>query len=168
MESKYGLTLLKERDNWDKNYLYKWIKLPLKCPNCGNNIIHTNLNNSICNPYVGRYNRKTSRKIIYLRKNTFFNFFPHIPVTIILEVLYQSICNNSNANIIFSKIENKYNIKSIRYQTILKILEKLGEAICHYFLIYIKFNLFQQKMRMNILLLMKVHLHHFQINKYGL
>ncbi len=59
MESKYGLTLLKERDNWDKNYLNKWIKLPIKCPKCGKNIIHTNLNNSICNPYVSRCNRKT-------------------------------------------------------------------------------------------------------------
>ncbi len=114
MESKYGLTLLKERDNWDKNYLNKQIKLPIKCPKCGNNIIHINLNNSICNPFVSRFNRKTYKKIIYLRKNTSFNFFPHIPVTIILEVLFHSICNNSNANIICSKIENKYNIKSIR------------------------------------------------------
>ncbi len=70
MESKYGLTLLKERDNQDKNYLNKWIKLPIKRPNCGNNIIHTNLNNSIYNPNVGRCIRKTCRKIIYSRKNT--------------------------------------------------------------------------------------------------
>ncbi len=52
MDSKNGLTLLKERDNRDKNYLNKWIKLPIKCPNCENNIIHTSLNNSICNLYV--------------------------------------------------------------------------------------------------------------------
>ena len=56
-----------------------------------------------------------------------------MPVTIIIiEVLLQNICKNSNVNVISSKIENKYNIKSIRYQIILKILEKLREAICHY------------------------------------
>jgi hypothetical protein len=105
--------------------------MPIKCPNCENKIIHTNLNNSICNPYVGRYKRKTCRKIIYLRKNTFCNFFPHIPFTIIIKVIYESICNNNNEYIICSKIESKYNIKSMRYQTILKILEKLREVICH-------------------------------------
>lgn len=74
MESQYGLKILKERDNWDNIYLNKWIKIPLKCPNCENNIIHTNLNNSICNPYVDRCNRKTCRKIIYLRKILFLIF----------------------------------------------------------------------------------------------
>ena len=120
------------KESIGKIYINHWIFLPKKSPNCNNTRINLNNHDSILNPIVGRCNKKNCRKIIYIRRNSFFQIFSHLPITIILDIIDMNINQEFNAKKICNKLVEKYKLNTMRYGTILDILEKLRTSIAYY------------------------------------
>ena len=128
---KYCINLEYEKNQRNIIYLNNWLYLPEKYKGYNNTHLKINNNESFCNPLIARcYNGKYRRKLS-LRTNTFFNIFPHFPVTIILEVIFMNMCNYFKSKIIVEKIKSKYYLETFNYNLITSILDKLREVIAH-------------------------------------
>ena len=76
MEAKLANpTLESKRKLWNKLLSNGSLQMPKYCPRC-NSSVYTYENNTELNPYIVRSCSNKCRKYIYIRHNTFYNFFP--------------------------------------------------------------------------------------------
>ena len=83
--------------------------MPEQCPLCQSNI-YLNDNNTIYNSYIGRCSNSKCRKYIYLRANTFYDYFPKTPISIIRNFISLSLQEEKNGSQIYERIKKNYNI----------------------------------------------------------
>ena len=74
-----------ERFIWQTFILNKLIIIPIMCTLCGYNGINLTNNDTLANPYIGRFNK--CRKVYYLRNKTFFALFPKTNISTIIFII---------------------------------------------------------------------------------
>ena len=94
---KYDIPIEEERELWKNNYFNKYIFLAKNCPKCNHsNLSIVNLNSTL-NPIKAGCNNKTYKNRFYLRRYSFFKFFPKIPAQIIVNIFKEMMVENKNA-----------------------------------------------------------------------
>ena len=121
-----------ERQFWKLILLNNIIFSPKNCPKCYKLSVNINDNESLHNPIIARCSSSTCRKIIYLRENTFFNFFPRTPASLIILIIKIWFIEKNNVNEIYQKLKQKILNYDISKQKILDIIDKARFCIAHY------------------------------------
>ena len=83
--------------------------MPEQCPLCQSNVYLYD-NNTIYNAYIGRYSNSKCRKYIYLRFNTFYDYFPKTSISIIRNIISLSLQEEKNDSQIYETTKKNYNI----------------------------------------------------------
>ena len=76
-----------ERNIWDRYIINYLITLPKECPLCKYNIVNLQAYESINNPYICRCCNGKCRKLIYLKDNSIFGYFPRTLASSLLFIL---------------------------------------------------------------------------------
>lgn len=113
-----------------KNIIEKWVKVDTLYPNNMNNSSkEKKYTNSTTNPIKLKCTKEKYRKVVNLRKNTFFAYFPKIPISEIMKIIELLIIGHKNEVVIKNVICAFFNIQTIN---IYKILGLVRHTIAHY------------------------------------
>ena len=82
--NKYNIPLEEERLFWINKVLKDWIQPNNKCLSCNNISLNLKKIKSIANPFKMPCNKAKCRKIVNIRNNIIFIFFPNTPMSILL------------------------------------------------------------------------------------
>ena len=108
-----GLDLVAERDFWTTNILHILIPIPKQCNNCNKDLINLCKNNSINNPYLGKWNFYKCNHEIYLRIGTIFEFNNKTHVSLLYNIIILWLHDELNASKISVKLKEIYKLKAI-------------------------------------------------------
>lgn len=132
-EQKWDITYENEKKYWDDNLLGEYIYISHLCPSCKKNTLelkeHTN--NNIINPYYLRCSRKKCRKIVNIRKCSFFKLHNKIPASILHFIIKEFILMKSCGVEIQKRINKQFKY-NMNYKTLLNILMNLRKVIADY------------------------------------
>ena len=105
-----------------------------KCPSCKNTSLRFVKNKkSLSNPVFLKCNKKTCRKKVNIRENTFFNSFRKIPISVCIKIIELFIIDNKNALQIEKSIKDYYQVETINSKLIYGILLQVRKFIAQYF-----------------------------------
>ena len=128
----YGISIEEERLLWESQYIHKYIYMPQICAKCNKGNINLVKFNSTCNPFKGGCMNYKCKARIFLRKYSIFQFFPKIPIQILMNILKGFIKGN-NATQIIKTLKDKYNNANIGRRIVSKFLLFLRKCIAEYY-----------------------------------
>lgn len=131
--NKFHINLEAERSIWLDVIYGKYIPKVETCRKCNKNSFSIIDHNSIINPIYFCCNNKQCKSRHSLRNNTIFDKFPKTPASVLIDIIYWFIVENSNANIIKEKLINKYHLDAYNSNTIYNILDLIRRYITHYY-----------------------------------
>ena len=108
--NKYNLSIEEERDFWKTKVLVDWIKPNYKCSACNQLSLKLKKIKSIANLYKYQCNKAKCRKIFNIINNTVFQYFPNIPMSLLIQSLESFIVEGKNATNKYTYINEKFHL----------------------------------------------------------
>ena len=110
--NKYNIPYEEEHQFWINKVWKGWIQPNNKCPACNNISLNLKKIKSIANPYKLQCNKSNCRKIVNIRNNTIFPFFPNTPMSTLIQSIEALICECKNAANTIEYINEKYKLST--------------------------------------------------------
>lgn len=104
-----------------------------KCPSCNNISLNLKKIKSISNPFNLQCNKAKCRKIVNIRNNTIFQFFPNTPMSLLVQSIEALICDGKNATKTIEYINEKYKLSTAGQKTIFKLFNIIRKCIAQYY-----------------------------------
>ena len=131
--NKYNITLEEEPQFWINKVLKDWIQTNNKCPSCNNILLNLKKIKSIANPFKMQCNKAKLRKIVNIRNNTIFKYFPNTPMSILVQSIESLICEDKNSTKTIEFINEKYKLSTAGQKTIFQFFNIIRKCIEQYY-----------------------------------
>ena len=130
--NKYNIQIEEELNFWINKVLKDWIQPNNKYPSCNNISLNLKKIKSIVNPLKIQCNKAKCRKIVNIRNNTIFQFFPTTPMSIVVQAIEALICDGKNATKTIEFINEKYKLSIACQKTIFQFFNIIKKCISQY------------------------------------
>ena len=128
----FHINIFAERTIWWDIIYKKYIPYAESCRKCHKNKFSIIDKNSILNPIIFCCNNRQCKSRHSLRFNTIFEKFPKTPASVLIDIIFWFVVENSNAIVIKEKLKSKYHLETYNSNNIYNILDLIRKYIAHY------------------------------------